>query len=196
VVAGAHVTRRAALRSLGAGLGATSSLSLLLAACGGGDHGGHATGRTTSGGPSEGGGDADVLNVALAHEHTAIAAYTAGAPLLSGAALAAGRRFLAQERQHADRLVRAIEAAGGTPLPPSRSYDFGTPKQQRDVLRLLETIEQDAIAAYVDALPRLADPRLRATTASILANEAEHLTVVRQRLGTRAVPAAFVTGGP
>ncbi len=177
-------------------LGGGSGLSLVLSACGGGSRR-RDLGRTLPDEPFEGGGgDGDVLNVVLGHELTAIALYTAGAPLLRGPALAASRRFLAQEQAHADRLRTAIAGVGGTPVLPRRSYDFGTPRQQRDLLRLLESTEQELIAAYVDALPRLVDPEMRSLTAAILANEAEHLTVVRQQLGTQAVPAAFVTGGP
>src|SRR5215211_5748726 len=70
----------------------------LLAACGGGDEG------TGSPAPSPAETDARILNRVLSLELAAIAAYTAGAPLLRGRALARARRFLEQEREHAATL--------------------------------------------------------------------------------------------
>ena len=62
------------------------------------------------------------------------------------------------------------------------------------MLRFAIGLEEVAIAAYVDAVPRLSSPDLRATVSQIATNEAEHLSVLRQALGREPAPQAFVTG--
>jgi rubrerythrin len=138
--------------------------------------------------------DVEILNAALDLEHMAVAAYTAGAPLLKGEVRTAGKLFLEQEREHADGLASAIKKAGGKPNRALASYDFPELRSQADVLRFAVDLENTAIAAYVDALPKLGDGALRATAASIIANEAEHIAVLLGALGLEQVPDAFVVG--
>ena len=67
-------------------------------------------------------------------------------------------------------------------------------RTQRDVLLLANMIEHEAIAAYLDALPKLSSTDLRAMAASIVTNEAEHVSVLLGALGRPQVPTAFVAG--
>jgi bacterioferritin (cytochrome b1) len=138
--------------------------------------------------------DVEVLNRLLDLEHQAIAAYTAGAPLLAPAAAQAAKQFLAQELNHADGLGKLIKAAGGEPHKPPASYDLGSPHGSDDVLRLLHAIESAQLAAYLDAIPRLQPARVRTMAAAFFANDAQHISVVRSLLRESPVPAAFVTG--
>lgn len=193
----ARPSRRIFLRGAASGLAGLPAAGLL-AGCGGGSGGDErADGLSTTPGriPEGTGGDADLLNGALAAEHLQIAAYGSGLPLLEDGALAAAQRFLAHERAHARRLQELIRGLGATPVGPRASYDFGLPGTSADVLRTLRRVEQETIAVYVQIVPRLADPLLRATAASIAAVEAEHDAVLQQRLGRWPVPTAFVTGG-
>ncbi|MGZ4174503.1 MAG: ferritin-like domain-containing protein [Solirubrobacteraceae bacterium] len=137
--------------------------------------------------------DVALLNSVLDLEHRTIAAYTAGIPLLSGEPHAAAQLFLDQEFEHAAELAALIHQGGGKPNLPSPSYVLGNPRSQADVLHLLHRIERDEIAAYLDALPMLTHGIVRSTIASILANEAEHISFVRGALGRTPVPQAFVT---
>jgi rubrerythrin len=138
--------------------------------------------------------DLELLAAALDREHEAIAAYTACIPLLSGAALDAATRFLAQESSHADELAALIKKGGGVAQPPAPGgYELGNPRGVADVLALLHRIERDQIAGYLDAIPRLTPGPIRATVASILANEAQHVAIVRSAAGLRAIPAPLVT---
>jgi hypothetical protein len=138
--------------------------------------------------------DVELLNHLLHLEHMAIAAYTAGTPLLAAATTKAGKLFLNDELSHAGALAGLIKAAGAKPIKPAPSYDLGHPRTSRQVLELLHEVEQAQISAYLAALPRLAPALVRQSVASILANDAQHVTVVRAALGQSAVPAAFVTG--
>jgi hypothetical protein len=138
--------------------------------------------------------DVALLNHLLDLEHMGIAAYIAGIPLLAPGVHDAGPLFLNDELFHAGSLAGWIKAAGGTPFEPAPSYDLGHPRTSRQVLQLLYEIEQAQITAYLAALPRLAPSAVQQSVASILANDAQHVAVVRAALGEPAVPSAFVTG--
>jgi hypothetical protein len=51
-----------------------------------------------------------------------------------------------------------------------------------------------ALAAYYEAHAKLKDPGLLSAAASIMANEAQHLVVLRQALKKNPSPSALVTG--
>ena len=140
------------------------------------------------------GTDVDLLNQLLHLEHVGIAAYTAGTPLLAPATVKAGKLFLNDELEHAGALAGLIKAAGAKPIKPAPSYDLGHPQTSQDVLALLHRIESEQIAAYLAALPRLEPAFVKQSVASILANDAQHVAVVRAALGQAAVPSAFVSG--
>ena len=51
--------------------------------------------------------------------------------------------------------------------------------------------KQQALFAYVEALPELSDPELRVLVMTIAASEAEHLAALRLEAGGEPVPDAF-----
>ena len=53
-----------------------------------------------------------------------------------------------------------------------------------------------AVAAYSDAIGKIATDGIRATLAAILVTESEHASVALGELGRPQTPAAFVTGPP
>jgi rubrerythrin len=138
--------------------------------------------------------DIEILNSALDLELMAVAAYKAGAARLKGDVLQVGKLFLEQEQEHADGLMAAIKDAGGTPNRAKKAYDFPEWRSQTDVLKFAVDLENTAIAAYIDALPKLGKGDLRATAAAIVSNEAEHVAVLLGALGREQVPGAFVFG--
>ena len=138
--------------------------------------------------------DADLLNHLLDLEHWAIAAYTAATPLLPAATVKAGKLFLNDELSHAGDLAGLVRAAGGKPIKPRPSYPLGHPRGSAEVLGVLHTVERALITAYLDAIPRLRPGTVKQQVASIFANDAQHLAVVRAALHEPAVPSAFVTG--
>ena len=138
--------------------------------------------------------DVELLNSALDFEFMAVAAYKMGAGRLKGELLQVAKVFLEQEQEHADGLASAIRDAGGKPNRAKSSYDFPRLRSQDEVLRFAIDFENTAIAAYIDALPKLGKGDLRATAASIIANEAEHVSVLLGALGEEQVPDAFVLG--
>jgi rubrerythrin len=146
------ITRRTAL------IGAAG---LFLSACGG------RPARSLAGDPK----DLRILNAALQVEREQVAFYEAGARLSSAPIV---RKILAQERAHAAAIEEAIRELGGTP-PPAR------PIARHRLARGFDAWRQDAInreehwsTGYATLLPKLVNPRLRATFGALATTEAEH----------------------
>jgi bacterioferritin (cytochrome b1) len=177
-------TRRGLLRGAGAGVA-----GVLIAGCGG-----QSLKAQVSNSKPLLQSDVDLLNHLLHLEHMAIAAYTAGIPLLEQPTAKAGQLFLNDEMSHAGDVAGLVRAAGGKPIKPEPSYALGHPRTSQEVLKLLHDVENAQIAAYVDAIAVLRPGTLKQQVASILANDAQHIAVVRAALGQPAIPSAFVTG--
>jgi Ferritin-like domain len=180
-------TRRALLGRSALIVGAGT---VLLSGCGNNRH--HQAQGTSSGLQDL---DVQLLNRSLDLEYKAIAAYTAGIPLLSGRPRDAAKRFLDQELSHSGELAGLVKQAGGKPNRPRSAYDLGHPRSARDVLSLLRELEDREVALYLDAVPRLLSASARAAISAVLGNDAQHLAIVRGALGLDPAPAALVTGG-
>jgi bacterioferritin (cytochrome b1) len=137
--------------------------------------------------------DVALLNAALAIEQRSIAAYTAAAPLLGGFGEKVAGQFLSQELLHAGELRKLIKDVGGQPHNPRPHYDFGHPRGRAQLLALLHDLERAQIGAYLHALPRVSTPALRQSLASIMANDAQHVTVLRAEQGMPALTGPFIT---
>ena len=143
--------------------------------------------------------DVNILNAILGSEFEAVAAYQVGADsgLLQKPVLDLAVQFQAQHKAHADFLVKKVKALGGKPVEPKRTADYKFPvetlKTQADVLRFAAGLEHAAAAAYLDAVPRLANRELAKDAASILGDEAMHWAILRQALGENPVPQAYIS---
>jgi rubrerythrin len=137
------------------------------------------------------GPDVPILNHALDLEHLAITAYTAATPLLPASAKHAAQRFLAQEISHSGEIAGLVHQAGGKPVKPRPHYDLGNPGSADEVLALLYEIEQLQLTSYLQAIQLLSTGSTRAAIAAILANEAQHQSVLALELGRNPLPAAF-----
>jgi hypothetical protein len=113
--------------------------------------------------------DAEVLSGLLRAESAAAAAVI-GSPV--------AELLLRQDQRH---LARLAELAG-VPAPGSdTAVDLAAGLARK----------QEAVFAYVAALPQLADPATRVAVMQILASEAGHLAALRQANGAEPVPDAF-----
>ena len=139
--------------------------------------------------------DAAIFNRLIDAEYVVAATYVAGIPLLSDHNLRAAKHFLVQEVSHITQLSNLVNVAKGTPNGPHASYDLGHPRSQTQVLELIHRAEQATIRAYLDAIPKLTPGAARAAAASIVANEAQHVSVLRRNLGLDPIPSAVVTVG-
>jgi hypothetical protein len=135
----------------------------------------------------------DVLNSLLGVEHYAIAAYAAGIPLLGGIGESLGRQFLSHELAHADELAELVKDGGGKSARPRASYNLGNPRTAADGLALLERAERAQLQAYLQMIPALSGGRVRAAVATIYANDAQHLAVLREQAG-QPPTTAFAVG--
>jgi Ferritin-like domain len=172
---------------LGAGVAGAGALTL--AGCGGGD----SLKQQLKADASVAQTDVELLNHLIDLEYLAVAAYTAGLPLLGPTAYHAAKQFLAQELGHADGLSLLVREAGGKANKQRQTYDLGNPRTPADVLRLLHEVETLQIAAYLSAIPRLGPAKLRTLTTQYFANDAQHISVVRSLQGEEPLPAPFLT---
>jgi hypothetical protein len=176
-------TRRVMLSRSGAGLAA--GLGLVLAGCGG-----HARPKLP---PRKQQADVEVLNHLLSLEQEAVAAYTAGIPLLTGLIAQDARLFLSQELAHVGELISLIKRQGGKPTKPRDTYPLGKPHSRADVLSLFHELERRQIAAYLQAIPIVAPGGARSALAAILGSDAQHVAVIRGALGLSPLAGPFVT---
>jgi hypothetical protein len=115
--------------------------------------------------------DAEVLDGLLRRELAAGAAVI-GSPLAELVAR--------QDHQHAERLAALV----GVDV-----IQRGHPAAQ-DLATALRR-KQEAVFAYVQALPRLADPEVRVLVMQLAASEAEHVAALRLAAGKDPVPDPF-----
>ncbi|MEA2145842.1 MAG: hypothetical protein QOG59_1429 [Solirubrobacteraceae bacterium] len=139
--------------------------------------------------------DVDILRGLLDLEYETVAAYEAGIPLLDSATAVDAQQFLRHELSHVGEMFGLIKQAGiKKPPGPRGSYDLGHPRTPAEVLDLLHRLEQAQLSAYLHAIPLLVSGPVRVAVASVFANDAQHVTVLRERLHRTPAPAAFVTG--
>ncbi|HEX5711761.1 MAG TPA: ferritin-like domain-containing protein [Solirubrobacterales bacterium] len=187
-----RITRgRAAPRAL---LLATVALvmALALASCGG-----DGEGPTAAAPVVDKAADAETLNNVLSRELAAVRAYERTLPLLRGEALAAAREFRAQEQEHADAVVKALRGLGEPAEPKEEEIESEGLRTQADALAFLYDVESVSVAYDLRALSHLTASWPRVLLASIAANQAQHLVVLRRLLGAdppESIPEAFEDG--
>jgi rubrerythrin len=148
--------------------------------------------------------DGTILEKAITLERVAVLAYDTivGRALLADRLDRQMRLLRGHEQQHADVLTKALTDLGGTPPPaPAGVQDvdqvvkgLDDVRTQADVLNFAIELETAAVAAYYDAQAKLVEAKLLQTGASIMANEGQHLVVLRQAARRPPVPNALETG--
>lgn len=146
--------------------------------------------------------DVSILNVALALEHEAIAAYQLGAQsgLLQKGVLEVAVRFQSDHKAHRDALDGTIRKLGGTPVGARGLDEYatalkaGTLKGQADVLDLAARLELGAANAYIGVIPSFRDAQLAKVSARLAADETMHWTTLNGALG-RPLPMAALSFG-
>lgn len=149
-------------------------------------------------------GDGAILQQAIKLEQVGVIAYATatGGRLLSPSAQRTLRRFGDHEQQHADTLTTALTDLGGAPLAPAKGIadvdkvveGLAGAKNEAELVAVLIALELATVAAYHDAHANLNEARLLQTFATIMANEGQHLVVLRTIAGVEPVPNAFETG--
>jgi ferritin-like protein len=170
-------------------LGATAVLlATALSACGSGG---------SAGAASEKEADVRVLNEILARQLAAVAAYERVLPDLRGADLQMARGFHAQEQEHVDATTKTLRGVGGVADPPAETIEAHDLKTRADVITFLYEVESATIDAELSAVGKLHVTWPRPLLASMAANQAQRLVLIRRALGSsplKAVPEPFETG--
>jgi hypothetical protein len=170
-------------------LGLVAFLALGVAGCGGG-------GTTTTTVPDKA-ADAETLNNVLARELAAVRAYQRTSPLLHGPALASASEFRGQEQEHVDAVVKALRGLGEKAEPEEEEIESEELKTQVDALGFLYEVESASVAYGLRAISHLTAPWPRSLLGSIVADQGQHLVVLRRALGAglaESIPNAFEDG--
>jgi hypothetical protein len=169
---------------------ATAACVFGLAACGSG-------GGDTSSSETDKAADAGVLNEILARQTGAVAAYDHSLRGLGGQALRAARLFRAQEQEHVDAVLKSLRALGEAAEPAAESIEASGLKTEAEYLEFLYELESATIESELTAIARLTSSGARAMLATTVANQAQHLVLLRRALGAKSVetvPRAFEDG--
>jgi rubrerythrin len=150
------------------------------------------------------GNDIAILNVALALEHEAIAAYQIGAEsgLLAKPVLDVAVLFQSQHKAHRDALASTIEKLGGQPAAALAIADYqkstklnvAAIKSATDVLKLAQRLELGAVNAYLGVIPAFGNHDLAKVSGRLAADETMHYTALTQALG-ESLPSTALSFG-
>jgi Ferritin-like domain len=168
-----------------------AAATLVIAGCGGGGGGSTSV-------QAERETDAKIVDAALARELTAINDYTAAIPHLRGAAARAlARKLRAQEQEHVDGLTKVLRGLAAPVEVEPEEADLGEAKTPAELLGYLYERERSLVANHLREMAALSLSWPRVLLGSIIANEAQHLTLLRQALGVGlagSIPRAFESG--
>lgn len=134
--------------------------------------------------------DVAILNVALALEHEAIAAYQIGAEskLLKQPVLGLAVSFQSHHKEHRDALVGTIGKLGGKPVAAKSMQEYAEAlnvksiKSANDILVLAARLEKGAANAYLGVIPSFSNLDLAKVSARLAADETMHWTVLAQAI--------------
>jgi hypothetical protein len=141
--------------------------------------------------------DAEVLNTVLGRQEAAIAAYAQVIPMLAPRPARMAAYFRAQEQEHVDALLKAMRGLKSSAEPNEESIEVGELGTDRERLEFLYEVESATIDEELSAISKLEAPWPRSLLGSTVANQAQHLTLLRQALGAgplAAVPEPFENG--
>jgi hypothetical protein len=163
------------------------ALAIGLSACGSSD------GESTT----DKAADVKVLNEILARQLAAVDAYGQALPALRGADLVLAHRFRAQEQEHVDATTKTLRGLEAEADPPAETIEAGELKTAKDAMHFLYELESATIDAELSAVGKLTIGWPRPLVASMAANQAQRLVLIRRALGAgplQLVPEAFETG--
>jgi hypothetical protein len=141
--------------------------------------------------------DVKVLNEILARQLAAADAYGQALPALRGADLVLAHRFRVQEQEHVDATTKTLRGLEAEADPPAETIEAGELKTAKDAMHFLYELESATIDAELSAVDKLTIGWPRPLVASMAANQAQRLVLIRRALGAgplQLVPEAFETG--
>ena len=141
--------------------------------------------------------DAEALNEVLARQEGAVAAYAKVIPHLAPRLAQMASYFRAQEQEHVDAVIKALRGIEAPAVAVPEEIESGELKTDEERLVFLYEVEAATIDEELSAISKLEAPWPRSLLASTVADQAQHLTLLRQALGAgplASVPAPFENG--
>jgi hypothetical protein len=183
-------------------LGGATAVLILLAAllvgCGGGGSSTTTGTEAASTAPAaEQSPDGELLNKVLTRQEAAVDAYAKVTPELSPDLGKRALIFRRQEQEHVDATIKALRGLDAPVETTAESIEPGELKDERERLVFLYEVEGATIEDELSAISRLEASSPRSMLASTVANQAQHLTLLRQALGAgplASAPAPFENG--
>ena len=167
-------------------------LAVLLPACGGGDES-----TTVDTAALEREHDVEIMNQILGRQRAAIGAYDLVLPMMRGPARRLAAEFRAEEQEHTVAVLEALRALGGSEEVEEEEIEPEELGSEADRLRFLHAVESATIEDEIGAIGRLDFGAPRALLAATIANQAQHLVLLRRALGAKPsewVPGPFENG--
>ncbi len=164
-----------------------------LSACGGGGGGGTGTSAAVQAREA----DVTVLDRVLARQLGVVDAYGRTMRGLGRFELASARLFRAQEQEHVDAVVKAMRGLRGEVEMQPEEIETPRFKSRAEYVEFLYAMESATVDSELAAISRLNAPWPRSLLASIVANQAQHLVLLRRELGAKpleTVPVPFENG--
>jgi hypothetical protein len=177
--------------------GATLACLLIVAiltGCGGGSSSTVTATEAASAQPSP---DGAILDTVLARQEAAVEALAKVGPALAPRLAHMAAYFRAQEQEHVDSLLKALRGLNSPAEPVAEPIDTSGLKSDRKRLVFLYEVESATIDEELSAISMLEASWPRSLLASTVANQGQHLTLLRQALGAgplASVPVPFENG--
>ncbi len=141
--------------------------------------------------------DGALLDKVLARQEAAVAAYAKVGPTLPPRLARMAAYFRAQEQEHVDAVLKAMRGLGVAAEPTAEPLEPGELRSIRDRLEFLYEVESATIDEELSAISKLEASWPRSLLASTVANQAQHLTLLRRALGApplAQIPVPFEDG--
>jgi hypothetical protein len=169
----------------------------ILAGCGGGGTSTDASTTSTAAPSSEESADAAILDNVLGRQEAAMAAFAEVGPKMAPRLAKMAAYFRAQEGEHVDAVLKALRGLKSPAEPVGEPLDTSGLNSDRERLVFLYEVESGTIDEELSAISDLEATWPRSLLASTVANQAQHLTLLRQALGDgplASVPVPFENG--
>jgi hypothetical protein len=172
-------------------------LALALGSCGGGEESTETVDTAALEREAEREAEVEILNQVLSRQRSAIAAFDRTIGSMRGRPRALAIRLRTQEEEHTVAILEALRGLDGSEIVELEEIEPWTLRDEADRLTFLYEIESATIEDELGAIARLGSASARALLASTVANQAQHLVLLRRALGAKPaewVPAPFEDG--
>jgi len=153
------------------------------------------TGPTTTAAPTpspEESADAALLDKVLGRQEAAIEAFAAVGPALPPRLARMAAYFRAQEGEHVDAVLKALRGLKSPAEPVAEPIATNGLKDDRERLVFLYEVESATIDEELSAISGLEASWPRSLLAATVADQAQHLTLLRQALGAGPLASVLV----